>query len=87
MNEPIIDEQNKLIAQFIQLIAKMRAEMDNTLDLMHLTIIANTPIPYNGRSLLHFPTSDPTSKCFPNNSTTTTNPKLPIIDSTTPNPH
>lgn len=42
MNDPIIDEHNKLIAQLLQAIAEMRDEMDKTRDLTNLTIIANT---------------------------------------------
>uniref|UniRef100_M1E116 Uncharacterized protein n=1 Tax=Solanum tuberosum TaxID=4113 RepID=M1E116_SOLTU len=54
VNNPIIIEQNKLIAQFFQQITEMRAEMDKTRDLMNLAIIANTPTPNNGRTPLHF---------------------------------
>uniref|UniRef100_M1DSN5 Uncharacterized protein n=1 Tax=Solanum tuberosum TaxID=4113 RepID=M1DSN5_SOLTU len=87
VNDPIIVEQNKLIAQLFQQIAEMRAEMDKTRDLTNLAIIANTPTPVNGRPPLHFPTLDPTSDHFPNNLSTATNPKPPIIDLTTLNPH
>ena len=65
----------------------MRAEMDKIQDLTNLAIITNCPTLDNERPLLHFPTSDPMSEHFPNNSTTSTIPKLSIIDLTTPNPH
>uniref|UniRef100_M1DMA7 Uncharacterized protein n=1 Tax=Solanum tuberosum TaxID=4113 RepID=M1DMA7_SOLTU len=65
----------------------MRAEMDKTRDLTNLAIVANTPTLDNRRPTLNFPTSDPTSDHFPNNSSTSTNPKSPIIDLTTLNPH
>uniref|UniRef100_M1E135 Uncharacterized protein n=1 Tax=Solanum tuberosum TaxID=4113 RepID=M1E135_SOLTU len=59
VNDPIIAEQNKLIAQLFQQIAEMRAEMNKTRNLTNLVIIANTPTPDNERPPLHFPTSDP----------------------------
>jgi len=64
VNDPIIVEQNKLIAQLFQQIAEMRAEMDKTRDLTNLAIIANTPTPDNGRPTLNFPTSDVTPEDF-----------------------
>ncbi|KAK4706407.1 hypothetical protein R3W88_034037 [Solanum pinnatisectum] len=64
VNDPIIVEQNKLIAQLFQQIAEMRPEMDKTRDVTNLAIIANTPTPDNGRPPLHFPSSDPTFKHF-----------------------
>uniref|UniRef100_M1DAW2 Uncharacterized protein n=1 Tax=Solanum tuberosum TaxID=4113 RepID=M1DAW2_SOLTU len=87
INDLIIAEHNKLIAQLFQQIAEMRAEMDKTRDLMNLAIVANTPTPDNGRPPLHFPTVYPTSERFPNNSTTATNLKPPTINLTTLNPH
>uniref|UniRef100_M1D9V5 Uncharacterized protein n=1 Tax=Solanum tuberosum TaxID=4113 RepID=M1D9V5_SOLTU len=57
VNDPIIAEQNKLIAQLFQQIAEMRAEMDKTRDLTNLAIVANTSTPDNGRPPLHFATS------------------------------
>uniref|UniRef100_M1DC82 Uncharacterized protein n=1 Tax=Solanum tuberosum TaxID=4113 RepID=M1DC82_SOLTU len=86
VSDPIIVEQNKLIAQLFQQIAEMRAEMDKTRELTNQAIIANTPIPNNGRPPLYFPTSNPTFVYLPNNSSTATIPKPPIID-TTPNPY
>ncbi|KAK4722115.1 hypothetical protein R3W88_012348 [Solanum pinnatisectum] len=65
----------------------MKAEMDKTRDLTNLAIVANTPTPDNEITPLHFPTSDPISEHFPNNSSTATIPKPPIIDLTTPNPY
>jgi len=56
VNDPIMDEQNKLIAQLFQQIAEMRTEMDKTRDLMNLAIVVNTPTPDNGRPPLYFPT-------------------------------
>ncbi|KAK4726978.1 hypothetical protein R3W88_031895 [Solanum pinnatisectum] len=64
----------------------MRAEINKTQDLTNLAIIAYTPTLDNGRPPLHFPISDPTPEHFPNNSSTATIPKPPIIDLTTPNP-
>uniref|UniRef100_M1DJP1 Uncharacterized protein n=1 Tax=Solanum tuberosum TaxID=4113 RepID=M1DJP1_SOLTU len=87
VNDPIIVEQNKLIAQLFQQIAEMRAEMDKTRDLTNLAIIANTPTLDNRSPPLHFPTSDLTLEDFSNNSSPSTIPKPPIIDLTTPNPH
>uniref|UniRef100_M1DY90 Uncharacterized protein n=1 Tax=Solanum tuberosum TaxID=4113 RepID=M1DY90_SOLTU len=83
VNDPIIAEQNKLIGQLFQQIA----EIDKTRELTNLAFIANTPTPDSERPPLHFPTSDPTSERFPNNSTTATIPKPPLINLTTPNPH
>lgn len=40
VNESIIVEQNKLISQLFQQNAEMRADMEKTLDLMNLAIIA-----------------------------------------------
>ncbi|KAL3351324.1 hypothetical protein AABB24_019756 [Solanum stoloniferum] len=87
VNDPIIVEQNKLITQLFRQIAEMRAEMDKTRNLTNLAIVANTPTLDNERPPLYFPTSDPVSEHFPNNSSTATIPKPPIIDLTTPNPH
>lgn len=87
MNNPIIAEEKKLIAQLSEQIAKMKVEMDKTRKLMNSTIFANTLIPDNGRPPLHFPTSYPTSEYLPINSTTAKNLNPPIIDSTTLNPH
>ena len=87
VNETTIAEQNKMIAQLFQQIAKMRTEMDKTRDLTNLAIIVDTPTPDNERPPLYFPTSDLTSEYFPNNSTTFTILKSSIFDLTTPNPH
>ena len=67
VNDLIIAEENKLIAQLPQEIDEMRVEMDKTRDLKFLAIIAKTPTLDNERTPLHFPSSDVTSEHFPNN--------------------
>ncbi|KAK4716154.1 hypothetical protein R3W88_014492 [Solanum pinnatisectum] len=87
ITNPIITEQNELIAQLAQQIAEMRVEMHKTRELANLAITANAPLPKNEISTLNFPTTNPTPEHFSHNSPTVPVQKPPTIRLNTTNQH
>ncbi|XP_055814653.1 uncharacterized protein LOC129884368 [Solanum dulcamara] len=86
VTDPVIAEQNELIAQLVQQIAEMRVEIRKNRELSNLAIAANTPVQGEGRPPFHFPS--------PNSNTEhVQNPLLNpaqntfIVDLTASNPH
>ncbi|XP_055830863.1 uncharacterized protein LOC129899888 [Solanum dulcamara] len=78
VTDPVIAEQNELIAQLVQQIAEMRVEIRKNRELSNLAIAANTPVPGEGRPPFHFPS--------PNSSTEHTCPQNYQAPQNTQNP-
>ncbi|MCD7473563.1 hypothetical protein HAX54_015498 [Datura stramonium] len=82
------NDRSKMIAQLMQQIADMRAEMQRNLNLTNLAIAANVPHLNTRRPPLHFPSLSspiPEHFLFPIVPTTSA-PKTTIIDLTTTDP-
>ena len=83
--DPIIAEQNEVIAQLVQQIAELKVEMQKNRDLSNLAITANTPS--DGVYAFSFPHQNPVTEHTLNNPPAIPIQKTPIINLTTPNPN
>ncbi|XP_055806963.1 uncharacterized protein LOC129875730 [Solanum dulcamara] len=85
VTDPIVAEQNELIAQLVQHIIEMRDEIQKNRDLSNLAIATNTLVPGERRPPLHlYPPNPPEN--MPNNPHVVPTQKSPTIYFT-PNPH